>query len=407
MKPVEDLLREVLHDPAYDLTPEGDPLAPVWTKARTIRRRRALTAAGTVVVVLAAAAVTGIAIIRPEARTNGVVHQPTASVTPTPPPIGPAPYGSVPLAMTDPIAVDQEGVRAVLGVQQATSSFRVVRFDVDTGIVRHSDAMPGKAGALAADGEVVWVPAVGTHTMHRLGLDSLTALPDTTDPRGVLLGPNVATRYGAWASDTQGLSLFLPDGTSTRGDAWRGTVCDLQPIAQARNGFSDEPVSDAFLASTSDAGLPCGDLRIGTGPNALGGRRSSPVMVAADASLGIGDVAGRTAADGTTQIWVAQPTGTMGFAQRYTLPASGEPVVRAGSRISGSNQLRISLAGGIAWLSDPGSLACAGSNGDEAWREDLPPADGPTHVFDFSGRWVTVDLSAVRAFDPSPCPAAG
>src|SRR2546425_1046701 len=134
MKSAEELLREVMHDPAYDVTPEGDPLAAVWGKARAIRRRRALTASGTVVVVAAAA-------------------------------------------------------------------------------------------AIAADDEEVWVPVVGTRTMHRFAANTLLPRSDVTDPRGALLGPNVATRYGAWAADSQGLSLFMADGTSPRGDARPGIVC--------------------------------------------------------------------------------------------------------------------------------------------------------------------------------------
>ncbi|HVU71711.1 MAG TPA: hypothetical protein VHE83_02000 [Mycobacteriales bacterium] len=396
----EELLRSVLADPAYDVTTDGDPLAPVWGKARAIRRRRALTAGGTAVVVLAGVAIAGVAITRPDAKDGpAFITQPSPTASVAPPsevpssaaePSQPVSSAAVlPAATFHRTAVHIEEPFAygstVLGLETGEggpTSFRVVRLDTTTGQVTRSAVVAASAGGIAAADGMVWVTSKGTDHLLRFDLADLSQLPDLVDPHGKLSGPIAAVGNAVAAADSGGISILRDSGTQTALPA-PGRVCQLVTAVGGLyvvGGPQGSACIQATFVHTAS----------GTGTD---------VADASDASLGLAGLV-----PDATGFWVEQPTGTMGYYEHVAYdPSSSQPPVVAPDHISGSNSMSVSIADGHAWISDPGLLQCAGSDGTVLWHKDLSADAGPAHVFSTSSGTVLVTNTYAEPFDTSVC----
>ena len=407
MKDTEELLRSVMHDPAYDVTPDRDLLAPVWGKARAIRRRRALTASGTAVVVVAAAATVGVLIARPDANGGPTVKQPVLSTSVAPPTSAPSAGAPTPspstgttttfthtaVAIENPVS---NGLSYLAGTETSArdQSVRLVVLDVTSGTIRRSAWVPGPAGDVAFAGTNIYLTVPGTKTLEvaTTGIDldsapSTIGLTAVTDPRGALTGPIAAGDDGdVWVADADGVAKLHINGGSATAIASVAAPARVCELASTAGGLYivGGPQGGACIQATHV------DTATGTGTD---------VADASDASLGLA----RLVPD-ATGFWVEQPTGTMGFYEHVTYsPASGRPPVVAPDHISGSNGMQASIADGKAWISDPGVLQCADASGKVLWQKDLSADDGAAHVFSSPGGAVLVTNTYAEPFDTSVC----
>jgi hypothetical protein len=293
---------------------------------------------------------------------------------------GGSPGGVFGRALSNP-AVTVTGGRLYVAWQLSrdnapTARFELVRADRATGAIEAGRRLaPGEPGPpLAADGWL-WITTSTTAGERLLRMNPVTlAVTSNISISGRSYGgfmgegSDLAAAGGAlWATSTGRLLRVSPR---------TGRVTAVVPLPGAD--------TSRVGASASGSVLVVSEAREGVG--AL--QRRDPVtgaLIASHPMLGvvaplIGGVIG-------SGVWVAEPTGMLGYIERFgTAAMSPDPVTQA----EGTNGLAVRVADGLIWVSQEGSSRnyCAGPvTGRMRARLPLPDPDRD-YVTAVAGRYV-------------------
>jgi len=356
MNRLEDLIERTLGDDRRALHASPSVVEEALSRAGRIRRRRAVVSSVAAVMVIAA----GVAIAVPLVRDSGT---PTRSgpIT-TQPPAPERTHNSAP-ALTSPLftvdasrttdlhitstVIDGASVYVVGNRTTVDGSGAIVvqRLDTSTLNVLATQDFGGQGGHLAMSGGHLWlavgldpsqdrVAAPPVYVIDPDSLDVVGSVPMDSSTTGIAAASDgvwVATQHKLVRLDANGgtassitLDAALTDVTS---DVAHGVLYTLGQSSTSAQSVTERDLTTGAVLATYD----------GTGPG--------------DGALSATDHG----------VWLSAPTGTMGQVLLLTRQRLLESEALGGQEWS--NQVAGTVAGGVLWARDVGSLSCANSSG--------------------------------------------
>ncbi|MFB3739262.1 MAG: hypothetical protein ACE14W_09915 [Candidatus Velamenicoccus archaeovorus] len=310
----------------------------------------------------------------PEPASSSTPPAPTRA-TPTPSPVHgrTRPLSTVvALGGTSTSVVPGSDGVVYVAVADGNATGEIVRWDPSDGSIATSEPIPAarEGVPLAFAGGSVWAGWGGAiHRLDPSSLRDLQGVPLSSAPAVLAGSPDGSLWVGV-----EGQILVL-DPTS-------GQTATSFPVRGTPRFISYEPSGlHAYVVTDAPAGRD-GELLLEL--DVASGDRIASTGVGYRELLGPSSIA---ATD--TGVWVGWTTGTMGtvwFLPEGTL-TGGHPLT--GEEPLGSNEIGVSVAGGVVWVTDPaaGAMACVDPGSGEVL--DRFTMGGPDAPADLRGRSVT------------------
>jgi hypothetical protein len=223
--------------------------------------------------------------------------------------------------------------------------YELARADPATGAIKAERRLPpGSAGTPLAAGGWLWITTTASASERLLRMNPATlAVTGNTglSGRGYTAGGNDLAAAGGelWAASGGRLLRVSPR---------TGRVTAMVPLASAATSNADN--SDV-AASAAGTVLVVGEAREGLGAV----QRRDPVtgaLLASHPMLGVtAPLVGAVTGSG---VWVAEPTGMMGYVERFsTATMAPDPA----TQVEGTNGINVRAGQGVVWVSRPGGPA--------------------------------------------------
>lgn len=268
-------------------------------------------------------------------------------------------------------------------VTAAVPRFELARVNQATGAIeaaRRLDA--GFLGAPLAAGGSLWVTittAAGDSLLRMNPAD--LAVTGNTGLGGRSfqgLGTNVAVAGGAlWVSDGNRLTRVSPR---------TGTVLAVVALPGAYSSWVGASGSDLVVGEANDSGV--GSVQ-----------RRDPVtgaLIASHPMLGV--TAPRIGGVIGSGVWVSEPTGLLGYVERFSIATMApEPA----TDVEGTNGINVRVADGVTWVTDQASVNRNYCADPVTGRRLAPipfPDSGQDYLLAISGRYVYYQAPAGNGF---------
>jgi len=304
-------------------------------------------------------------------------HPVPISALPRPVPTGVSPGVTALLRVVGPVfgvAASRDAIYAAYSADPSTDRTRIARLDLATRAVVRSPVFRGSIW-LADAGGSLWTTAIsgtGPGLRHLYQLDPATlAVVRTIDLSVVRFfgspGQIVATPFGLWVANGPNIVLVNPSDGAILRAVTANSDAEVGALAVDPSGnvlyVSTHVSGEASAVDLSERDADTGRVRV------VGSLRGF--------DLGVNSLSATN--DG---VWVATPTGMMGFiAFRATSDLGASPSPRG---LSGTNGIHGQVAQGVLWVLDDmvGKLSCADPvTGHVSHTIDLAPLGQPSSVF--------------------------
>jgi hypothetical protein len=225
-------------------------------------------------------------------------------------------------------------------VNAAVPQFELTRVDQGTGAIAATHLLiRGQLGAPLAAGGWLWVPIATSASESLLRLNPVS-LAETGDLS--VSGSNLSVLLGGHLAEAGG-ALWVADG----GRLLRVSLQTGQPVTTiplpgaATSGVAANKNGTVLVVSEATAG--------GLGQV----QRRNPVSGAVVASYQmIGVAAPEVGGIVKSGVWIAEPTGMMGFVERFSVATM---IPDPATRVEGTNGIRVTVVGGLAWVTQGGN----------------------------------------------------